>query len=156
MVGVECCGLIVDGRWSWDVRENRKNGFEFSGILSGKKMEYSKLKVWQLSRTLTGAIYELTSTFPKSEIFGLSNQMRRAAVSVPSNIAEGCGRRSDRETVRFLYFARGSLFEIETQCYLALDRNYIENETFNRVFELLQSCKRLLNGLIKHCQKQNE
>ncbi len=116
-------------------------------------MEYSKLEVWQSSRKLTGTIYELTSAFPKSEIFGLSNQMRRAAVSVPSNIAEGCGRRSDKETVRFLYFARGSLFEIETQCYLALDRNYIEYETFQKTFELVQKCKRLLNGFINHCTK---
>jgi four helix bundle protein len=116
-------------------------------------MNYTKLEVWQLSRKLTGSIYEMTATFPKCEIFGLSNQMRRAAVSIPSNIAEGCGRRSDKDTIRFLYFARGSLYEVETQCYLALDRNYIENEHFKIIYEELQSCKRLLNGFINHHAK---
>jgi len=116
-------------------------------------MDYTRLEVWQLSRKLTGSIYEMTSQFPPSEIFGLSNQMRRAAVSVPSNIAEGCGRKSQKETVQFLYYARGSLFEIETQCYLALDRNYIQDENFKITYELLQSCKRLLNGFINYYTK---
>jgi four helix bundle protein len=116
-------------------------------------MDYTKLEVWQLSRKLTGNIYEMTSEFPGSEIFGLANQMRRAGVSVPSNIAESCGRRSYKERLRFLYFARGSLFEVETQCYLALDRNYIESEKFKIIYEQLQSCKRLLNGFINHYTK---
>lgn len=116
-------------------------------------MDYTKLEVWQLSRKLTGNIYEMTSTFPGNEIFGLSNQMRRAAVSVPSNIAEGCGRKSHKERLRFLYFARGSMFEIEAQCYLALDRNYIEEENFKVIYGTLQSCKRLLNGFINHYTK---
>jgi len=119
-------------------------------------MDYTKLEVWQTARHMTGVIYDTTAGFPRSEFFGLTNQMRRAAVSVTSNIAEGCGRRTDKETVRFLYIARGSLFEIETQCYLAFDRNYIQQETFKDIFELLQSCKRLLNGLINYCTKHNQ
>lgn len=116
-------------------------------------MDYTKLEVWQLSRKLTNAIYDMTIKFPKEEIFGLSNQLRRAAVSVPSNIAEGCGRKSHKETLHLLYIARGSLFEIETQCYLALDRNFIEKTEFGILYELLQACKRLLNGFINHYLK---
>ncbi|CAM3347013.1 Four helix bundle protein [Flavobacterium longum] len=116
-------------------------------------MDYTKLNVWIQSRTLVNAVYDLSEQFPKKEMFGLSDQMRRAAVSVPSNIAEGCGRKSIKETLRFLYFSRGSLFEIETQCYLALDRKYIKEQEFKSVFESIQNCKRLLNGFINHYTK---
>lgn len=116
-------------------------------------MDYTKLNVWIQSRRLVNAIYDLSEEFPKKEMFGLSDQMRRAAVSVPSNIAEGCGRKSFKETLRFLYFSRGSLFEIETQCYLALDRKYINEQEFKSTFESIQHCKRLLNGFINHYTK---
>ena len=116
-------------------------------------MDYTKLKVWQFSRTLVGAVYEMTATFPRAEVFGLSSQMRRAAVSVPSNIAEECGRKTPNDIVRFLLFARRSLFEIETQCFLAFDLKYIKEEEFKTIYELLQSCKRLLNGFINHYLK---
>lgn len=118
-------------------------------------MDYTQLQVWQQARILVDGIYELTTRFPKEELFGLSNQMRRAAVSVPSNIAEGCGRRSNKETIRFLYISRGSLFEIETQCYLALDRKYIEENDFAPIYSSIQHCKRLLNGFINHHAKHN-
>jgi four helix bundle protein len=116
-------------------------------------MDYTKLNVWNHSRLLTNAVYDLSEGFPKKETFGLSDQMRRAAVSVPSNIAEGCGRRSFKERMRFLYFSRGSLFEIETQCYLALDRKYISEEEFESIFDIIQNCKKLLNGFINHYAK---
>ena len=76
---------------------------------------YTELSVWLHSRKLTKRVYELTRQFPKDELFGLTNQLRRAAVSIPSNIAEGCGRQHTRDTLQFLFIARGSLFEVETQ-----------------------------------------
>ncbi|GAB3834972.1 four helix bundle protein [Hymenobacter jeollabukensis] len=83
---------------------------------------YTELLVWQRSRALVALMYDLTRAFPREELLGLTNQMRRAAVSVPSNIAEGCGRQHARDTIQFLFVARGSLFELETQCYLAADQ----------------------------------
>jgi len=77
-------------------------------------MVYTKLDVWLESRKLTNMLYTLSKQFPKEEIYGLANQMRRCAVSVPSNIAEGCGRQTSKETIYFLHIARGSLFELET------------------------------------------
>lgn len=88
-------------------------------------MEYKDLEVWIEARKLTKLVYDSTKSYPKEEIFGLTNQMRRCAVSVPSNIAEGCGRNTAKETIHFLFIARGSLFELETQFYLSLDLTYI-------------------------------
>ena len=116
-------------------------------------MDYSKLEVWAEARKLTNVIYEISKTFPKDEIFGLTNQMRRCAVSIPSNIAEGCGRQTTKDTMHFLHIARGSLFEVETQCYLAFDQKYLSEEEFISIFELVQSCKRLLNGFINYYKK---
>jgi len=87
--------------------------------------DYKELRVWQDARILVRDIYRLTHTLPKEEVFGLVSQMRRAAVSVPSNIAEGKGRHSQRELVQFLYRARGSLLELETQVLIAYDLGYI-------------------------------
>lgn len=81
---------------------------------------FRELRVWQQAMELALSVYEGTATFPKQELYGLAQQMRRAAVSVPSNIAEGKGHRSDKEFQRFLYHARGSLMELETQsCWQA-------------------------------------
>ncbi|MDF2832041.1 four helix bundle protein [Chryseobacterium indoltheticum] len=91
-------------------------------------MEYKNLDVWIETRKLTKLVYDLTKSYPKEEIFGLTNQMRRSSVSVPSNIAEGCGRNTAKETIHFLFIARGSLFELETQFYLSLDLEYINDE----------------------------
>ncbi|WP_228446323.1 four helix bundle protein [Chryseobacterium sp. 18068] len=88
-------------------------------------MEYKDLEVWIEARKLTKLVYDSTKSYPKEEIFGLTNQMRRSSVSVPSNIAEGCGRNTAKETTHFLFIARGSFFELETQFYLSLDLTYI-------------------------------
>lgn len=98
-------------------------------------------------------IYEISKYFPKEEIYGLTNQIRRCAVSVPSNIAEGCGRQTSKDTINFLHISRGSLYELETQCFVALDQRYIDERQFNAIFELIQSCKRLLNGFINYYKK---
>lgn len=116
-------------------------------------MEYNKLEVWVEARKLTNLVYEFSKVFPKDEIYGLTNQMRRYSVSIPSNIAEGCGRQTAKDTINFLHISRGSLYELETQCYVALDQKYIDENNFNIVFIQMQSCKKLLNGFINYYRK---
>lgn len=116
-------------------------------------MEYNKLEVWVEARKLTNLVYEFSKVFPKDEIYGLTNQMRRCSVSIPSNIAEGCGRQTAKDIINFLHISRGSLYELETQCYVALDQKYIDENNFNIVFNQMQSCKKLLNGFINYYRK---
>lgn len=116
-------------------------------------MDYSKLDVWVEARKLVNFLYDSTKLFPKEEIFGLTNQMRRAAISIPSNIAEGCGRQTSKDTIHFLHISRGSLYELETQYYLAFDQKYIDENNFNTALEQIQTCKKLLNGFINYYKK---
>ncbi len=118
-----------------------------------KKMEYIKLDVWVETRKLANLIYDATKVFPKEEIFGLVNQMRRCAISVPSNIAEGCGRQTAKDTINFLHISRGSLYELETQCYLALDQKYIDENNCTIILNQIQTSKKLLNGFINYYKK---
>jgi four helix bundle protein len=118
-----------------------------------KKMEYIQLDVWVETRKLANLIYDATKNFPKDEIFGLVNQMRRCAVSIPSNIAEGCGRQTAKDTINFLHISRGSLYELETQCYLALDQKYIDENNFIVIYNQIQTSKKLLNGFINYYKK---
>ncbi|MBF9140021.1 four helix bundle protein [Hymenobacter properus] len=111
---------------------------------------YTELSVWLQSRQLTKRVYELTQHFPKEELFGLTNQLRRAAVSVPSNIAEGCGRQHTRDTLQFLFVARGSLFEVETQLYLANDLAYLTEAELQELLSAVTNCKKLLQGFIRY------
>jgi four helix bundle protein len=110
---------------------------------------FRDLLVWQKSMQLARDVYHYTSTFPKSEMFGLVSQMRRAAVSVPSNIAEGHGRLSDRMLRVFLAQARGSLFELETQTELARDLELLQALDADRLLEQASEISRMLNGLIR-------
>ena len=116
-------------------------------------MEYTKLDVWVEARKLVNQLYTSTRLFPKEELFGLTNQMRRAAVSIPANIAEGCGRQTAKDTIPFLHISRGSLYELETQYYLAFDQKYIEESDFNCALEQIELCKKLLNGFINYYKK---
>ncbi len=111
---------------------------------------FTELLVWQQGRLLTSMIYTLTKSFPKDELFGLSSQMRRAAVSIPSNIAEGCGRQTHRDTLQFLFIARGSLYELETQLYVALDQQYLSSTVCDEILLSITNCKKLLHGFINH------
>jgi four helix bundle protein len=106
------------------------------------------LKVWQQSMELVDEVYRLTRAFPTEEVYGLSAQMRRSAVSIPSNIAEGRGRFSSKELVQFLYHARGSLLELETQLEIATRLGYLEASQAERSREKIGSVARLLNGLL--------
>jgi four helix bundle protein len=96
---------------------------------------YHELKIWQEGRKLVKTVYSKTANFPKEEMYGLTSQIRRAAISIPSNIAEGTGRTSDKEFQRFLDYAIGSLFEVETQIILANDLNFITTEDFERIHQ---------------------
>lgn len=116
-------------------------------------MEYTELEVWIESRKLTNLAYDFTKKFPKEELFGLTNQIRRSAISVPSNIAEGCGRKTSKETLQFLHIARGSLYEIETQFYISFDQKYINEEEFNIIQSKIILCKKLISGFITYYKR---
>ena len=113
---------------------------------------YRDLIAWQKAKALALNVYRCTRQFPKEETYGLSSQMRRAAVSVPSNIAEGKGRYSHKEFVQFLYHARGSLLELETQLSIAHDLDYVDRPTFDSMQSQTIELGRILNGLINRFQ----
>lgn len=104
--------------------------------------------VWQKAVKLTKNIYTLTRNFPKEEQFGLTSQIRRAAISVPSNIAEGQARYGKREFVQFLYFAKGSLAEIDTQLYIAQQLGYMEAQQYQSFYSEIDELQRMFFGLI--------
>ena len=107
---------------------------------------YKELIVWQRSKTLVSEVYKLTANFPKQEWYGLVSQMRRCAVSIPSNIAEGHAR-SSKDFSRFIDMAYGSLNELETQLEIACDLSFLERESLKIHFEEINEIGRMLNGL---------
>lgn len=117
---------------------------------------YTHLVVWQKAMDFAERVYTVTSRFPKEEIYGLTAQMRRAAVSIPSNIAEGQGRRSRRDFCRFLRMAHGSLREVETHVLLAERFSYIDGDTKGDLMQLAAEIGRLLNGLVKSLVRQED
>lgn len=114
---------------------------------------YTNLDVWKYSRELVKLVYLLTKSFPKEELYALTNQIRRSSISVPSNIAEGIGRQSNKETIHFLHIAKGSLQEVETQLYLSFDLEYISERELKNILEKVVSNKKLLNGFINYYKK---
>lgn len=113
---------------------------------------YQDLIAWQRAKAVALDVYRCTRAFPRDEVYGLTSQMRRAAVSIPSNIAEGKGRRSDKELGQFLYRARGSLLELETQLSIACELEYVDKFTFKQLAIRMQELGRILNGLINRFQ----
>ncbi len=111
---------------------------------------YRDLIAWQKAMQLTKKIYQITATFPNEERYGLTQQMRRAAVSVPSNIAEGRGRRTRDDYRHFLVAARGSLFELETQLLLSADLGFAPLGMISQTTNELAEVARLLNGLLRY------
>jgi four helix bundle protein len=109
---------------------------------------FKDLRVWQEAMKFTVEVYRVTAGFPKHELYGLSQQIRRAAVSVPSNIAEGKGHRSDREFGHFLLHARGSLLEVQTQIMIAKELQYLKSEDAKRLLTSSDAIGRSLNSLI--------
>lgn len=110
--------------------------------------DFRNLQVWERSHKFTLDIYSATKVFPKEELFGLTSQVRRAAASIPTNIAEGCGRGSDADFSRFLQVAFGSACEVEYQLQLAKDLKYIDNGLYSLLSDDLSSVKRMLSSLI--------
>ena len=110
---------------------------------------YKELKVWQKSYQLCLAIYKATKMFPKIEDFSLTSQMRRSALSIPSNIAEGYGRKTTPEYLRFLYIAYGSTCELETQLLLSGDLGYLNKESLSGLHRDIGEVERMLKALIK-------
>jgi four helix bundle protein len=111
--------------------------------------DFIKIKVWEKAHRLTLQVYKITKNFPSDERFGLTVQLRRAAVSVPANIAEGCGRGSERELARFMSIAAGSASEVEYQLLLAFDLNYIQDEKYREINRQVNEVKRMLNSFIQ-------
>ena len=109
----------------------------------------SKLIVWQRAHELVLKIYEITKDFPKDEQFGLTSQVRRAAVSIPSNIVEGKARGSNKDYNRFLMMARGSLEEVKYKMLLAKDLKYLDENRYREIYKNMDEVGRLLGGLIK-------
>jgi four helix bundle protein len=117
--------------------------------------KYQELIAWQKAIAVVTEIYSITSAFPQNEIYGLTSQLRRAAVSVPSNIAEGQGRATPGEFIQFLCHARGSLYEVETQVVIARNLRYVTLEQQESVLGALSELGRILNGLIASLQQKN-
>jgi four helix bundle protein len=109
---------------------------------------YQELVAWEKSMALVSDIYRCTQGFPKEEIYGLTSQIRRAAVSVPSNIAEGRGRLTRGEFKQFLGHARGSVFELETQVSIARDLGFLDEKSTKNLLERISEVGRILSGLL--------
>lgn len=115
---------------------------------------HKDLDVWRKSVSLVTSIYEVTKTFPNDEIYGLTNQIRRSSVSIPSNIAEGSARQGDKEFAHFLYISLGSLSELETQLIIANNLNYLSLKDYDSVITSLEEIRRMLLGLIKYVRNR--
>ena len=121
-----------------------------------KSSNYKELKVWQKAMDLTVEVYKLVKLLPKEETYALSDQMRRAVVSIPSNIAEGQGRNSDKEFIQFLSIARGSLWELETQIEICLRIGYIDQSLATNTNNLIAEISKMLNALSNSLKPQNQ
>ena len=132
----------------------RKAGYDWSKNMS--QSSYKDLIAWQKGMELVAMVYDATEGFPSHEQFGLVSQLRRAAVSVPSNIAEGKAHYSNRDFVRFLRHARGSLAEIETQILIAQQRKYLPDSTVIKLTRQLDELGRILSGLIRSLTEGSE
>jgi len=110
---------------------------------------YRDLVVWQKSMALVTEIYKQTKSFPKDETYGLTSQMRRCAVSIPSNIAEGYGRNSTMDYIRFLRVAAGSLYELQTQIEIAFNLCYLSKVELDKMYESSREIERMLSSLTK-------
>lgn len=109
---------------------------------------FRELRTWQKGHQLTLKIYLVTKQFPKEEIYGLISQMRRSSSSIPTNIAEGCGRDSDGDLARFLSIALGSASELEYQLILSKDLSYVDSDTYDNLLSEAVEIKKMLNAFI--------
>ena len=115
------------------------------------------LDVWKKSIKLVKNVYTISAKFPKEEIYGLTSQIKRAVISIPSNIAEGASRQTNKEFIQFLYIAIGSASEVETQLIIANELNFIDGSDLNKLLKDINEIKKMINGLIKHLkERKNE
>ena len=115
---------------------------------------HEKLEAWSLAMNFVVEVYRTTETFPKEEKFGLTSQIRRAAVSIPANIAEGAARKSDKEFIHFLSNAQGSASELDTELIIAHHLSYIPDGRFAELQAVLDKSGRLITGLSQHLQRK--
>ena len=115
--------------------------------------KYQTLDAWKISMQLVKEIYLLTKTYPKEEMYALTSQTKRAAVSVPANIAEGMGRQYKKDTLQFLHISRGSLYEVETLLNIAVMVEILKEADFVKLLPLLDQSMQVLNGLINYITK---
>jgi len=120
---------------------------------NGKIKSFTDLDTWKKAHKLVLEIYKTTKSFPKEERFGLVDQMRRCAVSISSNIAEGFSRQGKKEKLQFYFMAKGSLTELQNQILIAKDVKYLENKDFKELAEQTVNVHKLINGLIKSSMK---
>lgn len=118
--------------------------------------DYRKLEIWQLSINMVKEVYSLINELPSSEKYGLSDQMRRSAVSIPSNIAEGHGRNSSKEFVRFLLIAKGSINELETQLILCCELGLLDVCRCTPILDKLQSIGKMIYRLINYIENRDK
>ncbi len=111
--------------------------------------DFKKQKVWQKSHRLTLDIYRVTADFPKEELYGLTNQLRRSCASIPANIAEGCGRDSDADFSRFLQIAMGSATELEYHLMLSSDLGILNDKDYGHLYNETLEVKKMLTSFIK-------
>jgi four helix bundle protein len=109
---------------------------------------YRDLIVWQKAMQMVTCIYQLTGDFPKNELYGLTSQIRRCAISIPSNIAEGYGRNSTDDYLRFLNISRASLYELQTQLEISSNLNFLVKVDFEKIYEATREIERMLSSLI--------
>lgn len=114
---------------------------------------YKDLLIWQKGILLVKVVYNNLEGFPKDEVFGLTSQIKRSAISIPSNIAEGWGRSSTLSYIHFLKIARGSLFELETQLIIANELSFISELKFNELTQIITEESKMLNAFIKSLSK---
>jgi len=111
--------------------------------------DFKNLKIWQKGINLVVDVYKTSQKFPKEELYGLTSQMRRSAISIPSNIAEGSGRNSDKDFSRFLDISLGSSFELETQIIIAYKLSFLDDEEFEKLSNNICEEQKMINGLQK-------
>jgi len=120
-----------------------------------KIADFYDLNAWKESHNLTLQIYKLTTKFPSSEKFGITDQLRRASSSISANIAEGFGRYHYKDKIKFYYQARGSIKEVQNFIFLAKDLGYLKEDKSKELWLITKDCERLINGLIKSANNQN-
>jgi len=118
--------------------------------------EFKRLDVWKRAIVLGKRIYEVTKKFPDDEKYGLVSQLRRAVVGISSNIAEGCGRRTDKDTIQFLYIAMGSVKEVQSQLYISKEFGYLSESLLKELDDELEEISKMVMGFVNYISKENK